>query len=146
MEDMSITEVSLDTSKIPGWLATKIKIFRSRHRRLLMRLPTLYPTLILISGYTIAYLSYSHRINLSRNATVKTILLTLGCMALIRLLTEIHGDYQISKIGTIILRLRDRTFNYKWFAIKNIFRAYGIRYAITSALSIMLLYFAVYSV
>ncbi|AEF99976.1 hypothetical protein Metme_1557 [Methylomonas methanica MC09] len=146
MRDISITEVSLDTSKIPGWLATKVKILGSRYAWLLLRLPTLYPTLILISGYIIAYLSYFHRINITHHATVKIILLTLGCMALIRLLSEIHESYEISKIGTVNLRFRNPTFNYKWFSLKGIFRCYGIRYAITSALSIMLLYFAVYSV
>jgi hypothetical protein len=99
------TEISLDTSKIPGWLATKVVIFKKHHARLLTCLPTIYPSITLTFGYVTTYLSYSHRINPSYNATVKAILLTLGCMALIRLSTEIHGNYQISKIGTTLLFL-----------------------------------------
>lgn len=146
MRGASFTEVSLDTSKIPGWWATKVEILKKRHARLLGCLPTIYPAIMLTLGYVIAYLSYSDRISVSHNATIKAMLFTLGCMTLIHLATEIYGNYQISKMVMVIELFRNRALNYKWAAIKIIFRAYGIRYAVTSILAILLFYFAAHYV
>lgn len=141
MRGISITEVLLDTSKISGWFVTKVKIFKKRYARLLMCLPTLYSALMLLSGYIIGYLSYAHYINLSHNATAKTILPVVGCLALIRLSTEIYGDYRLTEMTMIFRLFSDRTFRYKLASLKITLRAYGIRYAITSVLAIMLIFF-----
>lgn len=140
----TINEVSLNTSKIPGWLTTQSRIFRRRHSRLLMRLPTIFPATILICGYLVGYLSHFHQVSIPHNVSVKALLLTLGCVALLRLSIEIHKDYELSKIMLVTARLKNPKLNYKWAATKNTVRVYSVRYALTSILSGLLICLAIY--
>jgi hypothetical protein len=134
--NIPFSKVSLDTSNIPGWLSTKIAIFKDRHRKLLAHLPAATPAIILILAYFILIFGP----NVFEPLISASIAYMLGCLVLIFLFIDIRNAYRAALIATSMKAITDRTFNYKWAAIEIVLGALGVRYAITISLVVPVFY------